>query len=134
MPHRAKAVLVQALGMPEHQVRVIAPDVGGGFGPKAVFHPEELAIPAAAMLLRRPIKWIEDRLESFTGTVQERDQIWDMEAAADAEGRLLAIRGRLYHDHGAEHALWRRAGLQRRHQSDRPLRSAGLFDRRSRCA
>lgn len=101
MPHRAKAILVRALGLPEHQVRVIAPDVGGGFGPKAVFHPEELVVPAAAMLLGRPVKWIEDRFESFTASVQERDQIWEVEAAADADGRLLAIRGRLYHDHGA---------------------------------
>jgi aerobic carbon-monoxide dehydrogenase large subunit len=101
MPHRAKAILVRSLGLAEHQVRVIAPDVGGGFGPKAVFHPEELAVPAAAILLRRPVKWIEDRFESFTATVQERDQIWDMEAAADADGRLLAVSGRLYHDHGA---------------------------------
>ena len=54
MPHRARAILVAALGLAEHQIRVVAPDVGGGFGPKAVFHPEELAIPAAAMLLRRP--------------------------------------------------------------------------------
>ena len=101
MPHRAKAILVRALGLSEHQVRVIAPDVGGGFGPKAVFHPEELVVSAAAMLTRRPVKWIEDRFESFTATVLERDQIWDMEAAADADGKLLAIRGRLYHDHGA---------------------------------
>ncbi|MBI2319254.1 MAG: molybdopterin-dependent oxidoreductase, partial [Betaproteobacteria bacterium] len=101
MPHRAKAVLVASLGLAEHQVRVIAPDVGGGFGPKAVFHPEELAVPAAAMLLQVPVKWIEDRLESFTATVGERVQEWEMEAAADREGRLLAIRGRLYHDHGA---------------------------------
>jgi len=101
MPHRAKAVLVTALGLGEHQVRVVAPDVGGGFGPKAVFHPEELAIPAAALLLGQPIKWIEDRFESFTATTQERLQDWDMEAAFDAEGRLLGIRGRLCHDHGA---------------------------------
>ena len=101
MPHRAKAILVQSLGLMEHQVRVLAPDVGGGFGAKAVFHPDELAIPAAAMLLQRPIKWVEDRLESFTATVQERSQIWDVEAAADADGRLLGIRGRVYHDHGA---------------------------------
>ncbi len=100
-PHRAKAVMVQTLGLAEHQVRVIAPDVGGGFGPKAVFHPEEIAVPAAALLLRRPIKWIEDRLESFTATVQERDQIWDVEAAFDADGQARGIRGRLYHDHGA---------------------------------
>ncbi len=100
-PHRAKTVMVQTLGLAEHQLRVIAPDVGGGFGPKAVFHPEEIAIPAAALLLRRPIKWIEDRLESFTATVQERLQIWDVEVAFDADGKLGAIRGRIYHDHGA---------------------------------
>jgi carbon-monoxide dehydrogenase large subunit len=101
MPHRAKQVLVTVLGLPEHQLRVVAPDVGGGFGPKAVFHPEELAIPAAALLTGRPVKWIEDRLESFTAAVQERDQVWDVEVAASAEGRLLAVRGTLYHDHGA---------------------------------
>ena len=101
MPHRAKAVLVAALGLAEHQVRVIAPDVGGGFGPKAVFHPEELAVPAAAMLLRAPVKWIEDRLENFIAAASERNQVWEAEAAFDADGRLLGIRGRLFHDHGA---------------------------------
>ena len=101
MPHRVRAILVAALGLKEHQVRVVTPDVGGGFGPKAVFHPEELAIPAAAMLLKRPVKWVEDRLESFTATVGERDQEWAMAAAFDGDGRLLGIRGRLRHDHGA---------------------------------
>jgi carbon-monoxide dehydrogenase large subunit len=69
MPHRAKRVLVEALGLAEHQIRVIAPDVGGGFGPKNPFYPEELAVPAAALLLQRPIKWIEDRRESFTAPI-----------------------------------------------------------------
>jgi carbon-monoxide dehydrogenase large subunit len=101
MPHRARAMLVACLGLAEHQVRVIAPDVGGGFGPKAVFHPEELAIPAAAMLLGRPVRWLEDRFENFTATALERDQVWEMEAAFDAEGRLTAIRGHMRHDHGA---------------------------------
>lgn len=101
MPHRSRAVLVAALGMAESRIRVIAPDVGGGFGPKAPFHPEELVVPAAALLLKAPVKWIEDRLESFTATVQERDQIWQVEAAAADDGKLLAIRGKLYHDHGA---------------------------------
>jgi carbon-monoxide dehydrogenase large subunit len=101
MPHRSKALLVDMLGMDEHAVRVVAPDVGGGFGPKAVIHPEELVVPAAARLLGRPIKWIEDRHEAFMGTVLERLQIWDVEAACDDEGRLLAIRGHLFHDHGA---------------------------------
>jgi aerobic carbon-monoxide dehydrogenase large subunit len=101
MPHRAKAVLVAALGLPEHHVRVIAPDVGGGFGPKAVFHSEELAVPAAAMLIGQPVKWIEDRAENFIAAAAERNQVWDVEAAFTADGRLLGIRGRLYHDHGA---------------------------------
>ena len=107
MPHRAKSILVAALGLGEQQVRVIAPDVGGGFGPKAVFHPEELAIPAAALALGAPgrggaaVKWIEDRSENFTATVAERNQFWDIEAACDAGGRLLAIRGHMRHDHGA---------------------------------
>jgi len=101
MPHRAKSILVMALGLGEHQVRVIAPDVGGGFGPKAPFHPEELAIPAAALALGSAVKWIEDRIENFTATVAERVQDWDMEAACDADGRLLAIKGTMRHDHGA---------------------------------
>ena len=101
MPHQAKRLLVRTLGLDESQVRVIAPDVGGGFGPKFVFYPEELAIAAAALLMRMPVKWIEDRLENFTATTQERDQYWDIALAADAEGRLLGIRGHLVHDHGA---------------------------------
>lgn len=101
MPHRARAVLVASLGLDERQIRVLAPDVGGGFGPKAVFHPEELVIPAAALKLRRPVKWVEDRFESFAATVGERLQYWDIEAAVDADGRLLAMRGTMQHDHGA---------------------------------
>ena len=101
MPHRAKAVLVAALGLSEHQVRVVAPDVGGGFGPKAVFHPEELVVPAAALLLGVPVKWIEDRAENFIAAATERNQVWEAEAAFDGDGRLLGIRGRLFHDHGA---------------------------------
>src|SRR2546429_1049713 len=101
MPHRAKRVLVDPLGLSEHQVRVIAPNVGGGFGPKNPFYPEELAVPAAARLLGCPIKWVEDRRESFTATNHEREQDWEVEAAVSAQGRLLAIRGHFRHDHGA---------------------------------
>jgi carbon-monoxide dehydrogenase large subunit len=101
MPHKAKRVLVEALALTESEVRVIAPDVGGGFGPKNPFYPEELVIPAAAILLDCPIKWIEDRRESFTSTNHERVQEWEVEAAADAQGKLLAMRGHFRHDHGA---------------------------------
>ncbi len=90
MPHKAKRVIVDTLGLAESQVRVIAPDVGGGFGPKNPFYPEELVVPAAALLLGAPVKWIEDRRESFTATNHEREQDWDLEAAIDADGRLLA--------------------------------------------
>jgi aerobic carbon-monoxide dehydrogenase large subunit len=101
MPHRCKAILVDMLALSEHQVRVIAPAVGGGFGPKAVFHPEELAVPAAAILLETPLKWVEDRHENFVATVLERDQFWKIELAVDADGRVLGIRGQVRHDHGA---------------------------------
>jgi len=101
LPHRAKAVLAASLGLAEHRVRVIVPATGGGFGTKAVFHPEELALPAASILLGRPIKWIEDRRENFIAAALERRQDWEVEAACDDRGRLLAIRGRLAYDHGA---------------------------------
>ena len=68
-------------------MRVIAPDVGGGFGPKNPFYPEELAVPAAALLLERPIKWVEDRRESFTATNHERVQDWEVEAAVERRGQ-----------------------------------------------
>jgi len=101
MPHRAHGILVDLLGCAETEVRIVPPDVGGGFGPKFVFYPEEAAVPLASKLLRRPVKWIEDRREHFTATVQERDQLWEIEAAVDSDGRLLGIRGRMLHDHGA---------------------------------
>src|SRR6185437_15885529 len=101
MPHRCKTILVDMLALAEHQVRVIAPNVGGGFGPKAVFHPEELAVPAAALLLEAPLKWIEDRFEHFVATVLERDQVWKVELAVDADGCLLGMRGQVRHDHGS---------------------------------
>jgi carbon-monoxide dehydrogenase large subunit len=101
MPHKAKRVIVDTLGLTESQVRVIAPHVGGGFGPKNPFYPEELVVPAAAMLIGAPVKWVEDRRESFTASNHEREQEWDLEVACDAQGKLLAVRGRVCHDHGS---------------------------------
>ncbi|MDA1327147.1 MAG: xanthine dehydrogenase family protein molybdopterin-binding subunit [Proteobacteria bacterium] len=100
-PHSHRSVLVHLLGLDEGQVRVIVPSVGGGFGPKLLFYPEDGAISAAAMLLGRPIKWIEDRREHLMTTTQERDQHWEVEMAADSDGKILGLRGRLYHDQGA---------------------------------
>jgi carbon-monoxide dehydrogenase large subunit len=100
-PHSAKRLLCDLLGLHEGQVRVITPDLGGGFGPKLVFYQEEAATCLAAMLLRRPVKWIEDRREHFVAATQERDQYWDAELAFNDDGRILGIRGSLIHDHGA---------------------------------
>ena len=85
----------------ENHLRVIAPDIGGGFGPKLCIYPEDVAIVAAAKLLKRSLKWAEDRREHFIAAVQERDQYWALELAMDADARVLGIRGRLIHDQGA---------------------------------
>ncbi len=100
-PHASQRLLCDLLGLGERQVRVVTPDVGGGFGPKLVFYPEDVAIAVAARVLRRPVKWIEDRREHFVATTQERDQFWDVSLATDADGIIQAVRGVLVHDHGA---------------------------------
>ncbi len=89
------------LGWESDRVRVIAPDVGGGFGPKTVYYVEEALIPVVAKYLGRPVKWIEDRRENFLATNMERDQYWDMEIAVDANGKLRGVRGSMIHDTGA---------------------------------
>jgi carbon-monoxide dehydrogenase large subunit len=90
------------LGLSENQVRVIAPFIGGGFGPKIMmFYPEEMLVPWAAMQLDRPVKWIEDRSENFVATTHERDQIHEVEAAFASDGRILGIRDKFIHDQGA---------------------------------
>ena len=101
MPNDLFNTLAELLGLDDTALRVITPDVGGGFGPKYCVYPEELAVPAAALLLGRPLKWIEDRRESFISSVQERDQYWTVEIAVNAEAEILGVRGRLVHDQGA---------------------------------
>jgi len=94
--------LASILGLSESQVRVIAPFIGGGFGPKIMmFYPEEMIIPWVAMQLNRPVKWIEDRAENFVATTQERDQIHHAEIALTKEGRILGVHDVFLHDTGA---------------------------------
>ncbi|MGQ0538984.1 MAG: molybdopterin cofactor-binding domain-containing protein [Gemmatimonadaceae bacterium] len=100
-PIPVRNALANSLGLAESQVRVIAPFIGGGFGPKIMFYPEELLIPWIAMRLARPIKWIEDRSENFVATTQEREQIHDAEIALDRDGRILGVRDTFLHDSGA---------------------------------
>jgi carbon-monoxide dehydrogenase large subunit len=94
-------LLAEILGREEHSVRILCPDVGGGFGPKLVFYQEEAAVAVASLILGRPVKWIEDRREHFVATAHERDQYWDAEIALDRDAKVLAVRGQLIHDHGA---------------------------------
>ena len=101
MPNLIHGYIVGLLGCNENQVRLITPDVGGGFGPKFLFYSEEIVVALAAKLAGRPVKWIEDRREHFLTAVQERDQYWDAEIALDAKGKILGVRGTMIHDHGA---------------------------------
>ena len=94
--------LAAMLGLRESQVRVVAPFIGGGFGPKIMmFYPDELLVPWAAMRLGRPVKWIEDRQENFYATTQERLQLHDAELAMSRDGKILGIRDTFLHDTGA---------------------------------
>ena len=94
--------LAGMLGLSEHQVRVVAPFVGGGFGPKIMmFYPEEVLLTWATMQLKRPIKWIEDRRENFLATTQERGQVHDAEMALDKDGHILGVSHSFLHDTGA---------------------------------
>ncbi len=90
------------LGLSERQVRVIAPFIGGGFGPKIMmFYPEEVLLPWVSIRLGRPIKWIEDRQENFYATTQERGQIHEAEIALTREGKILGVWDSFLHDAGA---------------------------------
>jgi len=100
-PYRVRAFVAERLGLRPEQVRTIAPDVGGAFGLKGELYPEEVVIPWAALRLGRPVRYVEDRRESFLSTVHDRLQIIDVAAAVDAEGRLLGVEFDFLHDMGA---------------------------------
>src|SRR5438445_12808182 len=101
IPHFVKVFLAVILGIPESQVRVVAPDVGGGFGSKIRVYPEELLTALASKKLGRPVKWIEDRNENMKATHHGRSQIWDVEIAAKKDGTVLGIRPTQWLDLGA---------------------------------
>ena len=100
-PHQYRGGYADVMGLTEQQVRVIAQDVGGGFGPKALMYPEQFSVPACALLTGRAVKWVEDRREHFVCATQERDQYWDGQMAFDADGKILGYRVNLLHDNGA---------------------------------
>jgi carbon-monoxide dehydrogenase large subunit len=100
-PHFVQNALVDILGWPANRIRVVAPDVGGGFGVKASAYPEEILIPLVALQLGKPVKWTEDRREHLMASIHSREQLHDIEIAAERDGRIVAVRDRLLVDQGA---------------------------------
>jgi carbon-monoxide dehydrogenase large subunit len=101
IPHLVRTGLADVLGLPEHSVRVIAPDVGGGFGIKGHLFPEEIACAVMAMDLGRPVKWIEDRREHLLASVHAREHTHEVEVGFDADGVVQALSALITVDAGA---------------------------------
>jgi aerobic carbon-monoxide dehydrogenase large subunit len=99
--HFVQQGLTGALGLPPHKIRVIAPDLGGGFGTKASGYAEDALIPIAAVALGRPVKWIESRREHMSGAAHARHQVHAISLAATRDGTILGVRDRIWLDLGA---------------------------------
>jgi len=105
IPHLLRTQLAVVLGLPENKLRVIAPEVGGGFGAKLNVYPEEALISWVAMQLGRPVKYIETRSECFQAMIHGRDQVDDIEVAAKNDGTITALRLKITANLGAYHQL-----------------------------
>ena len=116
--HFNRGVLARMLDMGEHQIQMIEPDVGGSFGVRGEFYPEDYLIPYAALILKRPIKWIEDRLENLMACNHSREQVYEMEMALKKDGAILGIKVLLSNDQG---------GYIRTHGIIVPELSAAIF-------
>lgn len=99
--HFNRTLLAGFLGLPEESVRFVEPDVGGGFGARGEFYPEDFLVPWLAMQLGRPVKWVEDRREHFVAINHSRETWCDFEIGATADGRLLGFRASCLVDQGA---------------------------------
>jgi aerobic carbon-monoxide dehydrogenase large subunit len=103
-PSLMRTALAEALGLPHARVRIISPDVGGGFGLKMQVFPEDVAVAALTRRLGRPVKWLEERRENLAAASQARGQRTTVEMAAATDGTVLALRSRVMSDNGAYHA------------------------------
>jgi carbon-monoxide dehydrogenase large subunit len=101
VPHFNRRVLADLLGWPVERIRFVEPEVGGGFGVRGEFYPEDFLIPWAAVRLGRPVKWIEDRREHLVATNHSRQQVHEVELAATRDGRIVALVDRVTVDMGA---------------------------------
>ena len=120
LPYVVRHYFAKHLRMPETDVRVIVPHTGGGFGQKASIYPEEFVCAWLALQLRRPVKWVEDRLENMVASTHARDQYIELQMAADKDGRILAISSDIWVDVGAYSTYLWSAGME-------PLQTAGLM-------
>jgi len=101
IPHLIRTLLPAMIGVPENKIRIVAPEVGGGFGSKLNLYAEEALVSHLAMRLGAPVKWIESRRENASATIHGRDQIGDYEVAVKKDGTLLGIKARTVADLGA---------------------------------
>src|SRR6202011_5310655 len=100
-PHMTRTLAARLLSMSEDRIRVVVPDVGGGFGVKEEFYPEDLLVPFAARRIGRAVKWIEDRREHFLSVVHAREQVHELELALRRDGTIVGLRDRIVTDMGA---------------------------------
>jgi carbon-monoxide dehydrogenase large subunit len=119
-PHTMRVALAEILGLDERQIRVVAPDVGGGFGPKARLYPEEIILAALTLELDRPVRWIEDRTEHLLTGAHTRDQHYKLTAYADKRGRILGIDTEIVVDAGA-YGMWPQGPYQEANMAARVL-------------
>ncbi|WP_158847615.1 xanthine dehydrogenase family protein molybdopterin-binding subunit [Saccharothrix deserti] len=112
VPHVVRTVLAGCLGRPENTVRVVVPDMGGGFGIKCVVGREEIAVAAASLRVGRPVKWIEDRKDALTASFLAREQRYQARAAFDEAGRILALDADVLCDMGAYSCYPFSAGIE----------------------
>jgi aerobic carbon-monoxide dehydrogenase large subunit len=115
-----RLALSRMLGIPEHKLRVIAPDIGGGFGGKNRIMPEDVAVAALALKVKHPVRWIEDRREHLLASPHARDHTYDLTLCAERGGTLLGIEGDIYIDAGA-YALWPTGAFQEASMASRNL-------------
>ena len=103
-PHAHRTVYAMVAGLPEHQIQVIAPDIGGGFGNKVPIYPGYVCSIVGSIVTKRPVKWVEDRSENLMSTGFARDYHMQGEIAATSDGKILGLKVDVLADHGAFNA------------------------------
>jgi carbon-monoxide dehydrogenase large subunit len=119
-PHTVRVALGEILGIEQRRIRVVAPDVGGGFGPKARLYPEEIILAALALELDHPVRWVEDRSEHLLTCAHTRDHHYKVTAYADRQGKVLGVDCEIIVDAGA-YGLWPQGPYQEANMAGRTL-------------